>query len=270
MVATASDLTLVLTGGSSNISPSNSLGGDPSSTPISGVLNNLFDNITDSQATAGRVDYRCIYLFNDSSSNIFYDTKFYISDASGDVQLGWQLEYDEQRITIAGGASGGSFDISYTPPGLPPETQTVAYNADPSVWRANLETAINTISYLDANVAVGGTGSNRTFDIQFTDYRNHDLFGLDITGLTGGTITGSVSKLTGGSPINAIPPLLDAPTTAPAGVVFFSPTAGSPAIVGTLYPEEGLPIWIRRTTAAGTLAAQNVGFSLKVIISPVS
>ncbi|RDJ35509.1 MAG: hypothetical protein DWQ19_11880 [Crenarchaeota archaeon] len=271
MVATASDLSLVLTGGGSNSDPNSSLGGNPSSTPITGVLNNLFDNISDSEAISGKTDYRCIYLFNDSTSNTFYDTKLYIgSGATGQIQLGITSVKDVQKITIVGGATGGSFEIAYTPPGLSEETQTVNYNANAATWASNLETAINAISTLSADVVAGGTPSDRTFTITFTDYRDHDLLGLDISSLSApGSLSGSISKVTVGAPINLIPDTLDADTTPPTGVTFTSPTIGSPLEIGTIYPEEGLPIWIKRTTTAGATATLGIGFTLKVSISPV-
>lgn len=271
MVATASDLSIVLTGGTSNIDPNESLGGDPSSTPISGVLNNLFENVNDDDALDGRIDYRCVYVFNDSASNTFYNMSYYLeAGGTGEVETGITFTHEVQRINIIGTVTGGSFSVSYTPPGLPLETQTVNYNADPNIWRANLETAINNISTLDVTVSVGGTGGNRIFDITFTDYRYHDVLTVNIGSLTGGLLTNSVSKITGGSPINSIPALLDASTTAPAGISFSVPSVGSPTTIGTLYPEEGFPLWVKRVTDAGTAAATNVGFNLKIKISPIS
>ena len=71
-------------------------------------------------------------------------------------------------------------------------------------------------------------------------------------------------------PINAIPSLLDVATTAPTGVTFSLPTVGSPTNIGTLYPEEGFPLWIKRITDPNTVAATNVGCTLRIKISPIS
>lgn len=54
-----------LTGGAANSDPDASLGGDMSSEQVSGTaLNNLFDNVTPAEATAGDVEYRAIDLYN--------------------------------------------------------------------------------------------------------------------------------------------------------------------------------------------------------------
>jgi hypothetical protein len=74
------DITFVLSGGSSNANPYLSLGGDPSGYPISGTLNNLFDNVTMEEATAGDMDYRCIYVFNDHTTDALYETRIYLEN----------------------------------------------------------------------------------------------------------------------------------------------------------------------------------------------
>ena len=61
MTATTSDIVMVYTGGSVNTDPSQSLGGNPSNQPVSGLANNLFKDITDAQSVSGLIDYRCFY-----------------------------------------------------------------------------------------------------------------------------------------------------------------------------------------------------------------
>lgn len=61
----ASVLQLRLVGGASNSTPEDSLGGIMSSNQVSATaMNNLFDNITADQASAGHVDYRAVDLYN--------------------------------------------------------------------------------------------------------------------------------------------------------------------------------------------------------------
>lgn len=274
-MATASDIVLVLTGGSGNSNPNLSLGGEPSATPITGVLNNLFDNISEATALSGQVDYRCIYLFNNNSIDNFYNVKLYLDSIVGsntNVQLGITSIDEKQTITITGPVTGGSFTVTFAVPGNEAQTiNPVAYNPDPSLWGGNLQAVINSIPFLSgAEVVVSGDFSARVFNIKFADSRNHDLTAVDVFGLTGGSITGSVAKVAGGSPINAIPPLLDVATTPPAGVAFFSPTIASPIEIGTLHPEEGLPIWIKRNSPASAVPASGDGFTLKIAASPIS
>lgn len=272
-MASASDIVVVLTGGAGNTNPFDSIGGAPSNQPIIGILNNLFDNITDVQLGEGHVDYRCIYIFNDNSTDTLYNVKFYVSaETSGgaNVKLGLLNVYEIQRITAVGSITGGNFEITYTPPGGSLQTRTVDYNPDPATWAENLETAINSIDTLDCNVGVSGTFGNRIFNITFTDFRSHDLIGTNSTDLVGtGTISTGTSKVTIGSPVNAIPAELDVETTPPSGVDFDYPTAVSPVIVGSLYPEEGFSLWIKREIDADSSARENDGFKLRISFNPL-
>jgi len=57
----AATLEFRLTGGSSNSDPDQSLGGVTSSNEISSTaMNNLFDNVTPTEASSGDVEYRAI------------------------------------------------------------------------------------------------------------------------------------------------------------------------------------------------------------------
>lgn len=74
----ASDLKFFLSGGGSNTDPDASLGGVISSTEVvDDVLNNLFDDVSGAEHAAGDVNYRCIYLVNDSALTA-YNVKLYI------------------------------------------------------------------------------------------------------------------------------------------------------------------------------------------------
>lgn len=58
-----------LTGGSSNNDPNDSLGGATSSNTLSSTpLNNLFDNVTPSEAAAGDEEYRAIDIWNNGDA----------------------------------------------------------------------------------------------------------------------------------------------------------------------------------------------------------
>ena len=272
----ASDIALVLTGGSANTVPNLSLGGDPSGYPIGFTINNLFDNVTENQATAGSTEYRCMYIFNNNISDSFYNLKVYavlITGSVSDIELGITQTSEIQNVTITG-ATGGSFDISYLPPTQGTvETRTVLYDADPATWASNLQGELNSIPTLaDVIVSPAGNFTSRIFNVLFSgdnDYRNHDLLEVDDTDLTGGVISSSVSKSIGGAPINSIPVLLETESTTPSGVTFYSTSEEEPILIGSLYPEEGFPLWVKRIVTAGSEAVAGEGFTLKLIANPI-
>jgi hypothetical protein len=77
----AASLQLRLTGGGSNSDPNASLGGTASSNQVSGTpLNNLFDNVSPGEASAGRTEYRAISIHNAgdataTSITLWFDTQ---------------------------------------------------------------------------------------------------------------------------------------------------------------------------------------------------
>jgi hypothetical protein len=65
MSITSTDISLHLSGGAANATAAASLGGVKSSTaPPSGV----FDNVSSTEATAGSVEFRCLYAQNDHAT----------------------------------------------------------------------------------------------------------------------------------------------------------------------------------------------------------
>ena len=272
MVATASDVIIVLTGGSSNNNPDLSIGGNPSNVPVGTSLNNLFDDVSEVDANAGLTDYRCIYIFNNNSTDSMYNFKVYIESETaggGGVELGLEEVHEFQKTIISGPVTGGYFSVSYTPPGSDEYTVDVDYDPDPATWASNFETAISSIPTLDCTITVGGQFENRIFNITFADYRSHDLLGIDTSNLTGTGIDSSVSKSISGAPVNSIPSSLDVATTAPTGVTFLYADATDPFVIGTLLPEEGFPLWVKRFVVAGTEAIASDGFKLRIRTDPI-
>jgi len=277
MPTTASDIVVTLTGGSNNTNPNLSIGGNPSSYPISGNINNLFDNISNEQALSGHEDYRCIYIFNNNSSESIFNTRLYINEFEGNeskIYVGLDFSPENQRITINGNVSGGFFIIGFKPPNQATiEYRTVYFNSDPATWAENLKEQLLTIPTIqDINITVSGTFSSRIFDVSFQsieDLRSHDLFLINYSSLIGTNISSSVTKIVVGSPINSIPALLDASTTIPYNVTFYETNINNQLYVGTLYPEEGFPLWIKRTTPINSNAIAGEGFGLKILGSPI-
>lgn len=79
MAVTPNQLQFFLSGGSGNTNPNLSIGGAISNTPVVGILNNLFPDVTSSEASSGKTDYRCIYLRNTSISDSLYLSEVYVS-----------------------------------------------------------------------------------------------------------------------------------------------------------------------------------------------
>lgn len=79
MPIASSDIKQYLSGGSGNTDPNASLGGAISTTEITdNVDNNLFDDVSGSEATAGDTEYRGIYFKNTHASLTLQSTKIWI------------------------------------------------------------------------------------------------------------------------------------------------------------------------------------------------
>lgn len=72
MPIVAADIEYRLSGGASNTDPDAALGGAMSTVGggliTTAVLNNLFDDVSGAEASAGDTEYRCIYIKNDHGS----------------------------------------------------------------------------------------------------------------------------------------------------------------------------------------------------------
>lgn len=83
MAIIASDIKTVLSGGTANTSPLTALGGAASTAAggiiVSGVANNLFDNVTGAETSAGVTEYRCIYIHNTHATLTLQGASVYIS-----------------------------------------------------------------------------------------------------------------------------------------------------------------------------------------------
>jgi hypothetical protein len=267
----ASDILVVLSGGSTNSDPAASLGGSPSQQP---VTTNLFSNITVDEAVIGKTDYRCVYVFNNNSTDYFDTTKIYVfsQEAGGaDVELGVSYKTEVQKILVssANTISSGSFDLKYT--GVSDSTTvTVNWNASTSVWAINLRTALRTITGLeDVTVQVGTSNSGTVviFTISFgggADKRYHDILSTAANNLVGGSPNISITKIINGSPINAIDPEISSEIATPPEITFSTANALSPITIGKLGPLDGAPIWIKRTVEADAPPKIGDGFTLRV------
>lgn len=264
------DISLVLSGGTNNLDPNLSLGGNPSSLRVTNNnLNNLFSDVTPEEAEVGKEDYRCLYLFNDGTDFV-YNIKMWVTDevaGGSSIEVGLQIQDEVQRITITGGVTGGSFQLSYDN-----HTITSTFNSDLGVWATNLQTSLRAITsddefiLADVVVTAQNVGTTVIFDVSFSDEngsRNHDAFVIVSNSLTP-TVTINVSTIQQGAPINTIASTLDVETTPPGGVTFFVPTSQAPLTLPNLGPSDGFPIWFKRTTPADATALPDDGFSFRI------
>jgi hypothetical protein len=270
MTTTPDQISIVLSGGSTNINPNNSIGGDPSSAPIvDGVLNNLFADVSSDNSLTGRTDYRCVYVFNDGDTPV-YNVQLWISNDFQDgsiLQIGCEYRDESQRITITGAVTGGSAIFSYL--GKP---FTSNYNSDLGLWATSLQTAILDLVDDDDNnffsdlTVVAQTGPSNTiiFDVLFfgdDGKKNFDKFVLVSNSLTP-SVTIAVSTPQEGAPVNTVAVDLNTETTPPGGVTFLDAGTASRIALPKLLPADGLPIWFQRTTDAGAAAKERDGFTL--------
>lgn len=272
MTTTGTDITLVLSGGSSNININNSLGGDPSATPIiDDVFNNLFTDITSDQSVSGYEDYRCIYVFNDGNTTIYNMSLWLdnITDAGSSMTIGVISATEIQRITISGASvNGGSFTLNYKDKPL-----VSNYNTDLGIWATSLKNLILALNddngnnfFNDVNIVAQTIGTTIIFDIFFNgidSQRNFDKFVLTSNDITPSTSI-IIATTQEGSPINTLASQINVATTPPGGVGFYLATQNSPIVLPYLASGEGFPLWIKRTTLAGTVAQERDAFTLKI------
>ncbi len=80
MPIVANDITFNLSGGAGNTDPNASLGGvmGTNALIVDDTLNNLFDNVSGAEHTAGDTEYRCFYVKNTNATDTAYSVKIYI------------------------------------------------------------------------------------------------------------------------------------------------------------------------------------------------
>lgn len=94
-----SDVIMYLSGGSSNTDPEASLGGEMSSEVVSrDSVSDLFDDILPDQSAVGRVDYRCVYIYNDSATDDFESVVAFISIQSISPETTIELGVDPAGV----------------------------------------------------------------------------------------------------------------------------------------------------------------------------
>ena len=270
MAISLNQINLVLSGGSNNSNPQSSLGGNPSSFPILGGLNNLFSNLTTEEAESGKTDYRCFYIFNDSETDPFLDVSVYIYSQKirgSTVQIGIAQETDVQKIEIIGSVDSGNLILKYEQQEI-----NIDWGSSISDFADNLVDGFSSIDIDGIEVSFSVSGSTSLITIEFkgtSNNRNHEKIELFENNLIGPDVpVVTIKKVTEGQPINSIAPTLAVDTVPPSKVVFVETSNVSRLQIGNLNPGDGVPIWIKRTTLPNTDFEENDNFILKVTGRP--
>lgn len=266
-----SDIIFVLSNGSyppTNSDPNESLGFTPSNVGVGSALENLFENITTDDASAGRIDYRCFYVFNDSATDDLPSASIYLDEQlNSPIQLtmGINTTNEVQTLTINGTPTGGSIVLNYDGS----NTSSITYNPLTGVtgFATAIQTALNALATLSG---ITCTGINFTSYQQYTitfagdDGNRYQPTLLVSNSLTGTGITTTMAKTINGSPINSIAPLITNALSAPAGINFIQSSVSNKKMIGLLRATEGFPVWIKRVIPAQTNASNQAGAVFKL------
>jgi hypothetical protein len=248
------DLSFTYSGGSNNDDPSLSLGGDPSSHIIPESLNALFSDVSSAEASSGNVDYRCFYIFNDSGYDLVDLSVWMEEDELGSTcSLGIPIADEIQTMTFSG-ATGGDFTLTLDDQ----TTGTINYSATPATLADNIQTALQALD--NASSVVVSSESATVYTVTWSGddgSRKYPLLELEDNNLTPGGSTISFAESVAGSPVNSIAVEIGVSTNPPSGVTFSQPDSGDPVVLALVHDGEGLPVWIRRTTEAGTEATSS-------------
>lgn len=277
MTTTANDISIWLSGGASNINPNQSLGGDPSIFPItSNVLNNLFDDVTADEAADGLEDYRCVYIFNDGDTSVWNVKIFIYSDPAegANLELGIYDRNEAQRLTITGSSPSTSGKIVLIYGG---KTFELFYNSNIATMASSLQTSLQNLVkdeesgetfFKNVTVTAQGTAETIVFDIKWSGKdarRSFDSIALASGGNQLSPIVPvSLTTIQNGSPINTIAGNIGTENTPPGGVGFYAATLASPITIPFLAPDDGFPLWVRRTVVPNTSAVENDTFTLRI------
>jgi hypothetical protein len=121
MAIVATDIKWPLSGGSSNTDPNAALGGAASSTEIvDATSDNLFDDVSGAEATAGDVEYRGFYVKNGHATLALSNTKIYISSltssASTEFDIGLATEATNTTMATIANESTAPSGVTFSRP----------------------------------------------------------------------------------------------------------------------------------------------------------
>lgn len=254
-----------LSGGLANVDGNQSLGGLPSNQLYLPGTNTLFAQVTSDEAQNGGEVYRCIYGSANSTADLTNCSVSVLQNTEfSSVSIGFELADDVQIIEFAGTPTGGTFTLKYlalvNDVTVVQETYPITYSTL-ATTAADIQTALNDLTYLSTTLVEGQAPS--LFQVTFAGEDGHrsqillEVTNFAVIGSSGAT----VSQLTAGSPKNAIATNIGFENQTPFGITFSLGSTG----LGTLRPGDVFPIWLRRSTLAGTIASSSFIDSAQVV-----
>lgn len=274
MGLTASDIRFFFSGGLTNNTPANSLGGEISAFWITNTR--LFADVTPEEAEDGKTDYRCIYLNNLSDTDFLFDASIFLEnevEGGAVVTIGSIFDNERQDVIVTNGTAvtGGSFTLRYYDLVTQDSTNfQVDWDADIDNWAANFEMAIRSLTYLeDVTVTATSSGSTVTFKLDFLGaaaFRYHEVIEWvsSTSEFTTASATVTATKVNSGGPIMLVADEINSEIVPPTGIVFQSPSFDDPLAISDLRPGEYMPIWMKRVVEASTSPIENDGFRLRL------
>ena len=263
----SSDISFLLSGGSSNQNPNLSLGGAPSTTPVIGSLNSLFSDVQAASATSGLTDYRCFYVLNKSTTETLYSASVHIhvqSSGGAYAEIGVAKSTEVQQIEITGEPASGSLDLR-----LGSKNFSASWGGSAANFLSSLQSSLSSVGLGDVSVGYA-YGTSHVLTIYFLGSLNNKAHPLvEVTGNTlSPSASVSITRQTQGSPINSSAPLIATSSTPPSGVTFSQTSPSLKISVGDLGPGDSFPVWIRRTTPAGTGFKENDTVTIRLSGDP--
>lgn len=248
------DLAFLLSGGVQNTDPTKSLGGSMSHQVIQDKLDNLFNDVTRAHAVTGFTDYRCFYLVNNSPDEKLQDFSVYVHKGlSGcEISLGLNIQNEVQALMILGSPINGHFQLKYTiqqgTVKIVNRTSEINWTSNTTTMAQNIAALLNGMDHLSGVQCMGQqTSGGYDFLITFAgDSGGRTQEVLEIIHAEG--ITAQVVRVTQGGPINLAAPNIGIPNNAPSGVTFYNTDNATPVKIGTFFPQDFIPIWLRRIT----------------------
>lgn len=105
MAILATDLTTRLSGGAANADPNASLGGAMSSVAFAdNVANNLFDDVSGAEASAGDIEYRCFYIRNGHATLSWLAPKVWLSSLTSSADTEFDIGLATEGLSAAAAA----------------------------------------------------------------------------------------------------------------------------------------------------------------------
>lgn len=268
------DIVFLLSGGVSNTDPYKSVGGRPSNTQIDLNDNNIFNDVSREHASSGYTDYRCFYIANNNEDEKLKNTEVYSRKSleGSDIELGFDLQNEIQALTLTEKPDSGSFQLFYTikhgSDSFRHTTKKIIWVADADIMSSRIATALNALDQL-GGIEVDGEENEDGFDFLITfagasGNRSQELLGV-INQLE---VDIKVSRIERGSPINFIAPNIGMVNNLPYGTNFYDTDKSSSILIGTLFPGDFCPIWVKRIVEEHIKAVHPDTFDFHIIGEP--